>query len=398
VGVTSGQAGAVERSERAGDDRVTTIELFFDLVFVFTITQLTTLLFRHPSGAGLGQVAVLFANLWWMYGGYAWLTNAVPPRRASQQVLLLCGMAGFLIVAIAIPDAFSTTGVAFGVGYLVATLVHAGLFLESESESTVRAVVRLGPANLVTAAIVLAGGFAHGDARWILWASAAMLHWITPYVFNPSPIGLRPAHFVERHGLILLIALGESAVAVAIGLRGLDLTAGRLASAILGLAISAALWWLYFDRDDRAADRALATAPASKRAWMALYAFGYGFLLVLGSIVVLAGGIRLAAHTPTAVAGMATAWFLAAGASAYCMGLALLRAILSSGNPVPRLALGTVVLASVVFGLEVSALAQLAAVASILIGGIVVTTVTDRRTRPAARRVIPRRGSSGTAR
>jgi low temperature requirement protein LtrA len=232
VGVTSGQAGAVERSERAGDDRVTTIELFFDLVFVFTITQLTTLLFRHPSGAGVGQVAVLFANLWWMYGGYAWLTNAVPPRRASQQVLLLCGMAGFLIVAVAIPDAFSTTGVAFGVGYLVATLVHAGLFMESDSESTVRAVVRLGPANLVTAAIVLAGGFAHGDARWILWASAAVLHWITPYVFNPSPIGLRPAHFVERHDLILLIALGESAVAVAVGLRGLDLTAGIVVTTV----------------------------------------------------------------------------------------------------------------------------------------------------------------------
>jgi low temperature requirement protein LtrA len=378
VGATSEQSGATEGSQQSEDDRVTTIELFFDLVFVFTITQLTTLLFQHPSGAGVGQVVVLFGNLWWMYGGYAWLTNAVPPRRASQQLLLLCGMAGFLVVALAIPDAFSTTGVVFGVGYLVATLVHAGLFLESESESTVRAVVRLGPANLVTAGIVLAGGFAHGDARWALWASAAVLHWITPFVFNPSPIGLRPAHFVERHGLILLIALGESAVAIAIGLRGLDLTAGRLASALLGLAISAALWWLYFDRDDRAAERALASAPASQRAWLALYAFGYGFLVVLGGIVVLAAGIRLAAHAPTAVAGTATAWFLAAGASVYCGGLALLRAILGSGRPAPRLALCVVVLTSVAFGLEISALAQLAAVAVILIGGIVVSTMRER--------------------
>jgi low temperature requirement protein LtrA len=320
-----------------------------------------------------------------MYGGYAWLTNAVPPRRASQQLLILCGMAGFLVVALAIPDAFSTTGIAFGVGYLVATLVHAGLFLESESESTVRAMMRLGPANLVTAGIVLAGGFAHGDARWILWASAAVLHWVTPFVFNPSPIGLRPTHFVERHGLILLIALGESAVAVAIGLRGSDLTAARLACALLGLATSAALWWLYFDRDDRAAERALASAPTSKRAWMALYAFGYGFLVVLGGIVVLAAGIRLAAYMPTAVAGTATAWFLAAGASVYCMGLALLRAILGSGNPVPRVALGAVVLASVALGLGVSALAQLAGVAVILIGGIVVSTMAERRTPSAGR-------------
>jgi low temperature requirement protein LtrA len=369
-----------DAEELSGDDRVTTIELFFDLVFVFTITQLTTLLVRHPSGTGVGQVAVLFGNLWWMYGGYAWLTNSVPPRRAPQQLLLLCGMAGFLVVALAIPDAFSATGVVFGVGYLVATLVHAGLFLESESESTVRVMLRLGPANIATAVIVVAGGFVHGDARWALWATAAVAHWLTPYVFNPSPVGLRPSHFVERHGLILLIALGESSVAVAIGLRGLDLTGGRLASAILGLAISAALWWLYFERDDQAAERALAYAPPAKRAWMALYAFGYGFLVVLGSIVVLAAGIRLAARAPTAVAETPTAWFLAAGASAYCAGLALLRAILGSGKPWPRLALGVVVLTTVAIGLEISALAQLTAVAVLLVGGIAVTAAGERRT------------------
>jgi low temperature requirement protein LtrA len=358
-------------TQPAQDERVTTIELFFDLVFVFTVTQLTTLLFRDPTGIGLARVTVLFGNVWWMYGGYSWLTNAVPPRRTSQQLLILCGMAGFLVVALAIPDAFSSTGAAFGIGYLVVTLVHSGLFLESESESTVRVMRRIGPANLMTAAIVLAGGFVHGDIRWALWATAAVLHWVTPYVYNPSPVGLRPAHFVERHGLILLIALGESAVAVAIGLRGLDLTAARLASALLGLAISAALWWLYFDRDDVAAERALSGAPADRRAWMALYAFGYDFLAVLGGIVVLAAGVRLAAHAPTAPATTATAWFLAGGTGAYCAGLALLRATLGSGDPVPRLALGAVVLGGAAFGLEFSALAQLVAVAVILVAGIV---------------------------
>jgi low temperature requirement protein LtrA len=369
-------AGVPERipTDRSSqDDRVTTIELFFDLVFVFTVTQLTTLLFREPSWTGLGRVAVLFANLWWMYGGYAWLTNAVPPRRTSQQLLILCGMAGFLVVALAIPNAFATTGAAFGIGYLVVTLVHFGLFLEAESRPTVRVMLRTGPANLVTAGIVVAGGFVHGDARWALWTSAAVLHWLTPYVFSPSAIGLRPAHFVERHGLILLIALGESAVAVAIGLHGQDLTAARLASALLGLAISAALWWLYFDRDDAAAERALSGAPEDARAWMALYAFGYDFLAVLGGIVVLAAGVRLAAHAPTDTASTATAWLLAAGTGAYCAGLGLLRATLGSGHPGPRVALGLVVLVSAVLGLELSALAQLAAIAGILIAGIVVT-------------------------
>jgi low temperature requirement protein LtrA len=352
-------------------DGVEAIELFFDLAFVFTITQLTTLLVRFPTSTGIAEAAVLFANLWWMYGGYAWLTNAVPPRRASQRVLLLCGMAGFLIVALAIPDAFSSTGAAFGIGYLIATLVHAGLFLESSSDSTVRVMTRIGPANLATAAIVVAGGFVHGDGRWTLWAIAAVLHWLTPYVFDPSPVGLRPAHFVERHGLILLIALGESVAAVAIGLRGLPLTAGRVASALVGLAISAALWWLYFDRDDSDAEKALSAAPESRLAWRALYAFGYSFLLVLGGVVALAAGVRLVAHAPTRAASMGTAWFVAAGTSAYCVGLALVRAILRSAHPTPRLALGVAVLLSVPVGLAISGLAQLGALAALLILAIV---------------------------
>jgi low temperature requirement protein LtrA len=366
----------------AENDRVATIELFFDLVFVFTITQLTTLLVRFPTGTGVAEAAVLFANLWWMYGGYAWLTNAVPPRRASQRVLLLCGMAGFLVVALAIPDAGSSTGAAFGIGYLIATLVHSVLFLESQSGSTVRVMARIGPANLATAALVVVGGFVHGDARWTVWAIAAALHWLTPYVFDPSPVGLRPAHFVERHGLILLIALGESVAAVAIGLRGLPLTAGRMATALVGLAISAALWWLYFDRDDGDAERALTASPEGQRAWKALYAFGYAFFLVLGGVVVLAAGVRLVAHAPTRVASMGTAWFVAGGASVYCVGLALVRAILRSGNPRPQVVLGVGVLLSVPIGLAVSGLAQVSALAAILVIGIVLIRPASRTEPP----------------
>ncbi len=366
-------------SPSAQNDRVTTIELFFDLVFVFTITQLTTLLVRNPTGAGIAQCSVLGANLWWMYGGYAWLTNSVPPRRASQQMLLLCGMAGFLVVALAIPDAFGSAGAALGIGYLVATLVHAGLFLESQSGSTVRTMLRISSANLATAAILVAGGFVHGDARWTLWATAAVLHWLTPYVFDPSPVGLRPSHFVERHGLILLIALGESVAAVAIGLRGLPLSGGRITSALVGLAISAALWWLYFDHDDEAAEAALSAASEETRAWRALYAFGYAFLAVLGGIVVLSAGVRLVAHSPASKASAATSWFVAAGISLYCAALALVRGILRSGNPVPRLLLGLVVLAGVPVGTQVSGLAELVVVATILVAGTVVSTRFETR-------------------
>jgi low temperature requirement protein LtrA len=133
------------------ETRVSTVELFFDLVFVFTITQLTSLLTEDPSALGVARMILVFGNVWWMYGGYAWLTNAVPPREPGLRLLMLVGMAGFLVVALAIPHAFDAGGVAFGLGYLVVTLVHTGMFLRSTHESTLRAMVRLGPFKAITA-------------------------------------------------------------------------------------------------------------------------------------------------------------------------------------------------------------------------------------------------------
>ena len=136
------------------DLHVSSAELFFDLVFVFTMTQLTTLLVAEPTATGLAKVALIFGNLWWMYRGYAWLTNSVPPRDTGLRVLLLVGMPAFLIVALAIPHAFGSAGVAFGVAYVAVTAMHTGMFLRASRKSTVRAVRRLGPYNAVTAGLV----------------------------------------------------------------------------------------------------------------------------------------------------------------------------------------------------------------------------------------------------
>src|SRR6202521_6209135 len=151
------------------EPRVSSLELFFDLVFVFTITQLTSLLLRDPTLAGLLQMLLLFGNVWWMYGGYAWLTNAVPPRAVAVRLLLLVGMGGFLLIALAIPTAFGEGGVLFGIGYLIVTLVHTGLFSQSSRQSIVSAVRRLGPFNLGTAALLLVAGFAPRCVRVLLF-------------------------------------------------------------------------------------------------------------------------------------------------------------------------------------------------------------------------------------
>ncbi|TMF15116.1 MAG: low temperature requirement protein A [Chloroflexi bacterium] len=153
-------------SADSAQPRVSSLELFFDLVFVFTITQLTTLLAREPTLTGLLQTMLIFGNVWWMYGGYAWLTNAVPPRELGVRLLLLVGMSGFLLIALAIPTAFGAGGIAFGVGYMIVTLVHTGVFMRTSQQSAIQALTILGPSNVLTAVLLLAAGFTTGGFRW----------------------------------------------------------------------------------------------------------------------------------------------------------------------------------------------------------------------------------------
>jgi low temperature requirement protein LtrA len=359
--------------------RVSTIELFFDLVFVFAITQLTTLLAHDPTAVGLVRVLLIFGTLWWMYGGYAWLTNAVPPTRLLLRLLILVGMAGFLVVALAIPTAFGRGGVAFGLGYLLVTLVHSGMFLLSTRETVVRAIRRLGPVNALSATMLVVGGFAGGTAQWILWSAAFLLQWSSPAFTAVEGFRIQAAHFVERHGLILLIALGESIIAVSIGVAADELRAGSIVIAVLGLALAAALWWLYFDGEDERAERALDGAPGGRAQWLALYAFGYAFLPVLGGIVVFAAGVKNAvAHHGEPLAA-STAWFLAAGVAGYLAGLAWFRRCLGIRPVGPRLAIAAAVLPTALVGLTATPEAQLGVLAAIVVAGIVAESALAKR-------------------
>jgi low temperature requirement protein LtrA len=361
------------------DVRVSTVELFFDLVFVFTITQLTSLLVAEPTGVGVARVALIFGNVWWMYGGYAWLTNAVPPRTPVMRLFVLVGMGGFLVVALAIPHAFGRSGVAFGVGYLVVTAVHTGMFLRSSEGSAVRAMFRLGPYNTITAALILTAGYTHGATQWVLWTAAFVLHWTSPAVTAVGGFRIRAQHFVERHGLIVLIALGESVVAIGVGVEAREMTAGVVVTSILSLALASALWWLYFDGEDERAERALDEASSARNPWLALFAFGYAFLAVLGGIIVVAAGVKQAVLRYDQPATAATAWFLAAGVAVYVAALVLLRAILGTGPLTPRLVIAGAALLTVLAGLTVSPEAQLGALTLVVGAGIVWESLSPSR-------------------
>jgi low temperature requirement protein LtrA len=374
VGADQAQAGETDSAEV----RVSTIELFFDLVFVFAITQLTSLLAGEPTVLGLGRVVLIFGNLWWIYGGYAWLTNAVPPREPVLRLLLLVGMGGFLVVALAIPTAFDGGGVAFGVGYLLVTLVHTGMFLLSSHESAVRAMRRLGPANATTAALLLWAGFTQGPLQCTLWMAAVGLHWGSPFFTAVSGFPIRAAHFVERHGLVVLIALGESIVAVGIGMAGHGLQVHRVVTAVLALALAAVLWWLYFDGEDEQAERVLDAAGVDRATWLALYGFGYAFLPILGGIIVFAAGIKNAVGHHGELVTASTAWLLAAGVGTYLVGLAWFRRLLGIGPVGARLAIAGAVLPSAMIGLAVSLEAQLGVLAAVVVGGVLAEPAWER--------------------
>jgi len=349
-------------------ERVSTLELFFDLVFVFTITELTFLLAAEPTVRGLLQVGLLLGVIWWMYGGYAWLTNAVAVDRLGRRALLLGGMAGFFVLALAVPGAFADPGPGFGLAYLGVVLVHSALFGRASSVGVARAMARITPFNVLAALCVLGGLWIGGTTAYVLLGVAIVLEWGTP---RAKPVGgfeIGAAHFTERHGLVVIVAIGESIVGVGLALRDAGFDLGAAATALVGLALAAGLWFVYFGSDrDRAAEAALAGAPSDRRPRIALDAFGTWHLGILLGIVVLAAGLEHAVEEPFDTVATADALFMAGGLALYLVCDAGFRGAL--GLPVAvgrRLVALAFVAATVPLGLGVAAFAQIAALVAIL--------------------------------
>ena len=345
--------------------RVSTLELFFDLVFVFTITQLTTVLVDRPNARGILQVVLMLGVIWWMYGGYAWLTNAVAPDRAGRRLLLLGGMAAYLVLALAIPDAFAGTGLTFGLAYVAIVSVHAGLFTRTSQEATLRDLMKLAPMNLASAVVVLAGGIAGGTAQYILWAIAVALEWSTPRLITTSGFMIGAAHFVERHGLVVIIAIGESIVAIGIAAQGLAIDLQLVVFAVLGLALSACLWWTYFG-DEGQSEQALARTPPDRQSMVAVDAFGFWHLAILLGIVAIAATEKRATGHVFDSLDFEPALGLAVGLSVFLVGDVCFRRTLGLEGGGARLAAAALAPATIPLGTEVSAFAQLTALVILL--------------------------------
>lgn len=346
--------------------RVSTLELFFDLVFVFTITQLTEMMADHPTAATFGNVMLILAVVWWMYSGYAWLTNAVAPNSTTRRTLLLTGMAGFLLMALAVPEAFGDYGWLFGVSYLLVNVVHSALFRLAGPEAR-QAMRVVTPMNILAALLVLAGGFLPEPYRHLAWIAAPVIQILTGYLHRIEMHSIVAPHFVERHSLVVIIAIGESIIAIGLGFRGVDLGGGAILVAILGLCIAYYLWWYYFARDDERSEHVLAgTSDPRRRARLALHAWGYAHYPMLLGIVVLSAGIKKTVGHAFEELHWGEAIMLGGGVALYLVGHAAFLWQLGLRGVTHRLVAAALVLATIPLG-HMLAIAQLAAIPLLLV-------------------------------
>jgi low temperature requirement protein LtrA len=321
-----------QRAERAGqgdsdEASVSTLELFFDLVFVFAITQITFLVSHDATGRGLFHAVLVFGMLWWAWGAYAWLTNALPTGEMLPRLLLLVGMAAALIAALAVPDSFSGTGVAFGLAYLAVMAVHLGLFIVAAEnpEATRAAILRLAPTNALGALLLIAGGAAEGTAQELLWCAAVVVSYAGPYVTGVAGFTIHPKHFAERHGLIIIVALGESIVAIGAGARGLPVDWELAGTTLLAVALVTSPWWAYFDGDAERTEQALTTATGVARARIARDAYSYLHVPLVFGIVLTAVGLHEAVVHPGDGLDPVVAVAFGGGVALYFGGLAAKR-------------------------------------------------------------------------
>ncbi|MCP2165959.1 low temperature requirement protein A [Goodfellowiella coeruleoviolacea] len=348
---------------------VSTIELFFDLVFVYTVGWLNTVLVDQFDLVGLARMTLLLAVLWWMYGGYAWSTNAVPPVRARSQALLVLGMAGFLVAALAVPGAFGDSGLAFGLAYLVVTLVHIALFLANGTTTVWRGLLQLAPWNLAAALLIVAAALVDGPLHWVLWVAAPLVLWLHPLVHRAAGFTVAPGHFVERHGLVLIIALGETVIAIGVGATDLPVDLGLVSVSVLALGVLAALWWFYFT-DNHRFEEGMARIEPRQRSWAALTGYGHTFLLLLAGLIVFAAGVKKAVAHPGEHLYLSAALAVGGGAALYLLGNLLLRWILGLRPTVVRVAAPLLALATTVVGAAGSGLAQLGTLLAVLVAAM----------------------------
>jgi low temperature requirement protein LtrA len=351
------------------EERVSALELFFDLVFVFGFTEVTVLLSNNPTWSGLGHALLVLTTLWWAWSAYAWLTNAADPSEGRVWGTMVVAMGAMFIASLAVPDAFERHGVVFGVAFFIVAVMQLALYAVSArgDQDLLDGIVRVAPSALVGGGLIVGAGFAHGGLKPVLWLVALVIGLVGPLLAGLSGFRVRPAHFVERHGLIVIIAIGESLVSIGIGARETALTAGVIVAAVLGLAVAASFWLAYFDFFTIRAEQLLRDRSGAMRTALARDAYTYLHLPMVTGIVLFAFAMKTTlAHVGDELAAV-PAVGLCGGPALYLSAYVALRVRIARTLGGGRLVAAVACAALVPVALVVPAIAALSLVAAVWI-------------------------------
>jgi low temperature requirement protein LtrA len=373
------------------EHQVTPLELFFDLVFVFAITQVTSLLADNPTWGGVLRGMLVLAALWSAWAVYAWLTSTLDVDEGGVRLAMLAAMGAMLGVGLAVPGAFGDDGVLFGVAYLLVRLLHVVLsaIVARDEPDRRGALLRFAPTELLGASLILVAGFLDGDVRIAVWAIALAIDYL-----GPSVVGLghgwriAPEHFAERHGLIILIALGESIIAIGVG-AGFELDTAAIVAAALGIVVVSALWWLYFDVAAILARTRLMRTSGVEQTRLAWAAYSNLHLPMIAGIVLFALGLKTTLGHPDEALDTVPAVALCGGVALYLLGhIAFLHR--TTGRVFRRRTIGAVVLLALIpAGMAIPSLAALALVSAVCVLVVAYEAIAHREHRTQVRHPEP---------
>ena len=370
------------KTEAPAPHRVSVLELFFDLVFVFAITQVTSLLASDLTLVGLGRGLLVLALLWWSWVAYAWLTNTISEQDTTTRLTIFVAMVAMLIASLAVPGALGGDAVLFMSAYAVVRVLHVALYalVARGSPQFLRGVLRLAAPLLVAVGLLLAGSFVDGTPRWVLWGMALALDYSGPLLAGTKGWSVDVGHFVERQGLIVIIALGEAIVSIGVGAGGLALDRLTVGSAILGGAIACLMWWTYFDALADSAEHALSRVPADEQVAAVRDGYSYFHLPIVAGIVLLALGVKKSLAHADHHLELVPAIGLLGGLGLFLLGEVLFQRRVSGTIAWPRLLLGLAALAAVpLLGTHAGAFALLAAIAAALLLLVIAERATGAR-------------------
>ena len=349
------------------EHRVSSIELFFDLVFVFAFTQVTTLWLEQPTWSGLGRGLLVICALWWAWASYAWLTNAANVEADAVLAIILFAAGAQFVAALAVPEAFGGQRFVFAVAFFVVLASFVGLYalLGKNEPDLLAAVLRISWPILSGAALIVVAAFLPAGWRPAAWAVALLIGFCGPLLIRPEGWNVFPAHFAERHGLIVIIAIGESLGSIGFGARGTPLDARVIVAVVLGFLSAASFWLGYFDYASGGVQDLLAQRRGIQRVSFARDVYTYAHLPMVVGVVLFAFGVRTTIGHVSADLRPIPALALCLGPALYMLGFVALRvrATRSVGRGRPAAAVGFALLTAA--ATHMPALAALALVTAL---------------------------------